>query len=116
MLSIDGKSNISEEIKKYMRVVLRGRYILEKAFLSLFMFVFVYELERQIYIINVYCREVEFLDDLIFDFFWDFFDELIEVYRNLVFYFLFVLSVKKIVREIVKELMVLMLQMRKRFD
>lgn len=46
MLSIDGKSNISEEIKKYMRVVLRGRYILEKVFLSLFMFVFVYELER----------------------------------------------------------------------
>ena len=116
MLSTDGKSNISEETKKYMRAVLRGRHTLEKALSSPPMFAPVHELERQIHIINAYCREAEFLDDPTFDSLWDLLDELIEAHRNLAPHSLFALSVKKTVREIAKELMVLMPQMRKRLD
>lgn len=115
-LTTDGKSNISEETKKYMRAVLRGRHTLEKALSSPPMFAPVHELERQIHIINAYCREAEFLDDPTFDSLWDLLDELIEAHRTLTPQSLFSLSVKKTVRDTAKELMTLMPQMRKRLD
>lgn len=115
-LTTDGKSNISEETKKYMRAVLRGRHTLEKALSSPPMFAPVHELERQIHIINAYCREAEFLDDPTFDSLWDLLDELIEAHRNLSPQSLFALSVKKSIRETAKEFMTLMPQMRKRLD
>ena len=115
-LTTDGKSNISEETKKYMRAVLRGRHTLEKALSSPPMFAPVHELERQIHIINAYCREAEILDDPTFDSLWDLLDELIEAHRTLAPNSLFALSVKKTIRETAKEFMTLMPQMRKRLD
>ena len=116
MLTTDGKSNISEETKKYMRAVLKGRHTLEKALSSTPIFAPVHELERQIHIINAYCREAEFLDDPTFDSLWDLLDELIEAHRTLAPHSLFTLSVKKSIRETAKEFMTLMPQMRKRLD
>ena len=116
MLSTDGKSNISEETKKYMRAVLKGRHTLEKALSSTPIFAPVHELERQIHIINAYCREAEFLDDPTFDSLWDLLDELIEAHRTLAPHSLFAQSVKKTIRETAKEFMILMPQMRKRLD
>ena len=115
-LSTDGKSNISEETKKYMRAVLRGRHTLEKALSSTPIFAPVHELERQIHIINAYCREAEFLDDPTFDSLWDLLDELIEAHRTLAPHSLFAQSVKKTIRETAKEFMIMMPQMRKRLD
>lgn len=116
MLSTDGRSNISEETKKYMRAVLRGRHTLEKALSSTPIFAPVHELERQIHIINAYCREAEFLDDPTFDSLWDLLDELIEAHRTLAPQSLFSQSVKKTIRETAKEFMTMMPQMRKRLD
>ncbi|KAJ7386621.1 hypothetical protein OS493_008772 [Desmophyllum pertusum] len=115
-LSTDGRSNISEETKKYMRAVLRGRHTLEKALSSTPIFAPVHELERQIHIINAYCREAEFLDDPTFDSLWDLLDELIEAHRTLAPHSLFAQSVKKTIRETAKEFMIMMPQMRKRLD
>ena len=116
MLGTNGKSNIGEETKKYMRAVLRGRHTLEKALSSAPIFAPVHELERQIHIINAYCREAEFLDDPTFDSLWDLLDELIEAHRTLAPHSLFTLSVKKTIRETAKEFMTLMPHMRKRLD
>ena len=115
-LTTDGKSNISEETKKYMRAVLKGRHTLEKALSGPPIFAPVHELERQIHIINAYCREAEFLDDPTFDSLWDLLDELIEAHRTLAPHSLFAQSVKKTIRETAKEFMTLMPQMRKRLD
>ena len=115
-LTTDGKSNISEETRKYMRAVLKGRHTLEKALSSPPIFAPVHELERQIHIINAYCREAEYLDDPTFDSLWDLLDELIEAHRTLAPHSLFTLSVKKSVRQTAKEFMTLMPQMRKRLD
>lgn len=112
----NGKSNMNEETLKYMRAVLHGRHTLEKALSTPPMFAPVHELERQIHIINAYCREAEFLDDPTFDSLWDLLDELIEAHRNLSPQSLFSLSAKKSVRETAKELMRLVPQMRKRLD
>ena len=116
MLSTDGKSIISEETKKYMRAVLKGRHTLEKALSSTPIFAPVHELERQIHIINAYCREAEYLDDPTFDSLWDLLDELIEAHRTLAPHSLFAQSVKKTIRETAKEFMTMMPQMRKRLD
>lgn len=115
-LSRDGKSDMEIETKKYMRAVLRGRHILEKALSSPPIFAPVHEIERQIHIINAYCREAEYLDDPTFESLWDLLDELIEAHRALSPLSMFSQSVKKSVRETAKEFMKLMPQMRKRLD
>ena len=115
-LTTDGASDINEETKKYMRAVLRGRHVLEKALSSPPIFSPVHELERQIQIINAYCREAEYLEDPTFDSLWDLLDELIEAHRRLAPQSLFSQSVKKTIRETAKEFGKLMPQMRKRLD
>ncbi|XP_032219672.2 uncharacterized protein LOC5519119 [Nematostella vectensis] len=115
MLSKDGKS-MDGETKKYMQAVLRGRHILEKALSSPAIFAPVHELERQIHIINAYCREAEYLEDPTFESLWDLLDELIEAHRALSPQSLFSQSNKKSVRETAKEFMKMMPQMRKRLD
>ncbi|KAK3727861.1 hypothetical protein QZH41_001640 [Actinostola sp. cb2023] len=115
-LSRDGKSDMEAETKKYMRAVLRGRHILEKALSSPPIFAPVHEIERQIHVINAYCREAEYLEDPTFESLWDLLDELIEAHRALSPLSMFSQSVKKSVRETAKEFMKLMPQMRKRLD
>lgn len=115
-LSRDGKSDMDTETKKYMRAVLRGRHILEKALSSPPIFAPVHEIERQIHVINAYCREAEYLEDPTFESLWDLLDELIEAHRALSPLSMFSQSVKKSVRETSKEFMKLMPQMRKRLD
>lgn len=115
-LSRDGISDMDKETKKYMRAVLRGRHILEKALSSTPIFAPVHEIERQIHVINAYCREAEYLEDPTFESLWDLLDELIEAHRALSPLSMFSQSVKKSVRETAKEFMKLMPQMRKRLD
>lgn len=43
----------------------------------------VHELERQIQIINSYCREAEYIRDPIHDSLWDLLDELIDTHDRL---------------------------------
>jgi hypothetical protein len=115
-LSRDGKSDMELETKKYMRAVLRGRHILEKALSSTPIFAPVHEIERHIHVINAYCREAEYLEDPTFESLWDLLDELIEAHRALAPLSMFSQSVKKSVKETAKEFMKLMPQMRKRLD
>ena len=115
-LSTDGNSDMSEETKKYMRAVLRGRHILEKALSSPPIFSPVHELERHIQIINAYCREAEYIEDPTFDSLWDLLDELIEAHTRLAPHSLFSQSTKRTVRQTAKEFEKMMPQMRKRLD
>ena len=116
MLSTDGKGNMGEETKKYMRAVLHGRHILERALTSPPIFAPVHELERQIHIINAYCREAEYVEDPTFESLWDLLDELIEAHKALAPSSLFSQSVKKTIRETAKEFLKMMPAMRRRLD
>ena len=116
-LSKDVKSQeLDPNTKQYLRAVLKGRQVLERSLSTPPIYVPVHELERQIQIINAYCREAEVINDPTFDTLWDLLDELIEAHNVFNPQSLFSESNKKTVHETAKELMKIMPAFRKRLD
>lgn len=102
--------------RHYLRAVLKGRQVLERALSTPPIFAPVHELERQIQIINAYCREAEVINDPTFDTLWDLLDELIEAHTVFNSQSLFSESNKKTAHETANELMKIMPAFRKRLD
>ncbi|CAB3980623.1 Hypothetical predicted protein [Paramuricea clavata] len=116
-LSKDEKSQeLDSDTKRYLRAVLQGRQVLERALSTPPIFAPVHELERQIQIINAYCREAEVTGNQTFDTLWDLLDELIEAHNVFNSQSLFSQSNKTTVQDTANELMKIMPAFRKRMD
>ena len=116
-LSKDEKSQeLDCDTKRYLRAVLQGRQVLERALSTPPIFAPVHELERQIQIINAYCREAEITGNQTFDTLWDLLDELIEAHNVFNSQSLFSQSNKNTVQDTANELMKIMPAFRKRMD
>ena len=116
-LSKDEKSQeLDADTKRYLRAILQGRQVLERALSTPPIFAPVHELERQIQIINAYCREAEITGNQTFDTLWDLLDELIEAHNVFNSQSLFSQSNKKTVQDTANELMKIMPAFRKRLD
>ena len=116
-LSKDEKSQeLDSDTKRYLKAVLQGRQVLERALSTPPIFAPVHELERQIQIINAYCREAEVTGNQTFDTLWDLLDELIEAHNVFNSQSLFSQSNKKTVQDTANELMKIMPAFRKRMD
>lgn len=107
---------LDSNTRHYLRAILKGRQVLERAQSIPPIFAPVHELERQIQIINAYCREAEVINDPTFDTLWDLLDELIEAHNVFNSQSLFSQSNKKTVHETANELMKIMPAFRKRLD
>jgi hypothetical protein len=116
-LSKDEKSQeLDSDTKRYLKAVLQGRQVLERALSTPPIFAPVHELERQIQIINAYCREAEVTGNQTFDTLWDLLDELIEAHNVFNSQSLFSQSNKKTVQDTANELMKIMPAFRERMD
>lgn len=116
-LSQNTKSKeLDPNTRHYLKAVLKGRQVLERALSTPPIFAPVHELERQIQIINAYCREAEVINDPTFHTLWDLLDELIEAHTVFNSQSLFSQSNKKTVHETANELMKVMPAFRKRLD
>lgn len=104
------------DTKRYLSAVLQGRRVLERALSLPPIFAPVQELERQLMIINAYCREAEVTGNQTFDTLWDLLDELIQAHNTFYSKSLFSLSNKKSVQDTANELMKIMPAFRKRMD
>ena len=116
-LAKDEKSKeLDPNTRRYLRAVLQGRQVLERALSAPPIFAPVYELERQIQIINAYCREAEVTGNQTFHTLWDLLDELIEAHNVFNSQSLFSQSNKKTAQDTANELMKIMPAFRKRMD
>ena len=116
-LSKDQNSQeLDSDTKRYLRAVLQGRQVLERALSTPPILAPVHEIERQIQIINAYCREAEVTGNQTFDTLWDLLDELIEAHNIFNSQSVFSQSNKKTVQDTANELMKIMPAFRKRMD
>ena len=116
-LAKDEKSQeLDPDTRRYLRAVLQGRQVLERALSSPPIFAPVYELERQIQIINAYCREAELTENQTFHTLWDLLDELIEAHNVFSSQSLFSQSNKTTAQDTANDLMKIMPAFRKRMD
>lgn len=99
---------ISSEARKFLKTFLRARFILDKAKESPPIFAQVHDLAQQIKIVNVYCREAEYLGDALHGIMWDLLDEMIEVHSELAQKSLFAETVKESIRHTSQEFLKLM--------
>ncbi|XP_072019322.1 uncharacterized protein [Amphiura filiformis] len=109
-----GLDKLDEDTRKYMRAILRGRIVLEKALSTMPLFSPAHEVARQIQVINAYCREAEFLGDPIHDTLWDLLDELIEAHSRIAPTSLFGSSMKSTIGDTAKELLKVLPDFKKR--
>jgi hypothetical protein len=116
-LSKDEKSQeLDSDTKRYLRAILQGRQVLERALSTPPIFAPVHELERQIQIVNAYCREAEITGNQTFHTLWDLLDELIEAHNVFNSQSLFSQSDKNTAQDTANELMKIMPAFRKKLD
>ncbi|XP_069126888.1 uncharacterized protein [Argopecten irradians] len=99
---------ISPESRKFLKTFLRARIILDKTKESPPIFAQVHDLAQQIKILNVYCREAEYLGDALHGIMWDLLDEMIDVHSDLSQKSLFAETVKESIRYTANEFLKLM--------
>ncbi|OWF42111.1 uncharacterized protein LOC110461556 [Mizuhopecten yessoensis] len=99
---------ISPEARKFLKTFLRARIVLDKTKESPQIFAQVHDLAQQIKVLNVYCREAEYLGDALHGIMWDLLDEMIDVHSDLSQKSLFAETVKESIRYTSQEFLKLM--------
>ncbi|XP_064617152.1 uncharacterized protein LOC135481242 [Liolophura sinensis] len=98
-LTRHGLSRLSPHTRKYMKALLRGQIFLEKVQKAPPMFARADELAKQIEVINVYCREAEYLGDIMHRPLLNLVDSMIQTHAYIYPKSLFSNSVKSSIQE-----------------